>query len=190
MILGNASSVWDQTGRLLHELARRVGRGPYTGHSIAFIGDGLLITPPAVTSAEPGWRQYALSIWDIAGGTVAKSIKGPEPDGSVWQHNWANAFDVSRDQSLAATVSTSGQRITLYSARTWQVLWTIEVTARDGFVDSIDISPDGQFIAAGFGSNYVKIFATSTGALVRAFVAFEPPYNALAGSHQSRWYHF
>ncbi len=96
------------------------------GNSIAFLNQGklLLTFPNESGSSENG----ALSVWDIARNKLLHGVPGPFP-GRNFRYNEARYFAVSRDQSMAAVVSSilPAEPVTISATRDWTRLRTISM---------------------------------------------------------------
>ena len=148
---GGVLTVWDSNGHRINQITR-AGGGPTVYGSIAFVaGSSRLVFPPP--DAVP--NSAAFSVWDVASGSIVRTVSGPQPDGT-YDLNRAEHFMTTPDQVFLAmaTFATFGGRgsrnleknVVVYDTRSWRVVQSMKVLPG---VSSLCVFGGGRLIAVG-----------------------------------------
>lgn len=169
-------TIWDaNTGKVVQQLERRLA----FGDSLAFLpGDKYLLTPTAYQKTPDDGRA-AVSLWDLATGTMVRNVSGPFPAAGV-NENMADGFSLDRDGRVLAVLF-HGQlpfSFGIYETESWKLARTFRPRSGlagkpgAGLAAAIAVSPDGKFVAVGLFGGAIAIYDSSTGALLRSIDAY------------------
>jgi WD40 repeat protein len=188
----NALHVWDlQAGREVAQLAGHAGAvgcaafSPDGRRALSGGGD-----PPAIRDAAPKQEDFALILWDVAGGREVRRFPGHAAPVN------AGAFSPDGRRVLSASGAfTPGQpnRPPPGAADNSQRLWDAQ-TGREvrrfpghaGAVLCAAFSPDGRHVLSGAADGVLRLFDAETGQEVRRFAGHTAPVRCLTFSPDGR----
>ena len=185
---GGILTVWDSHGHRINQF-KRVGGGPTVYGSIAFVaGSSRLVFPPPEAVPDSA----AFSVWDVASGSIVRTVDGPQPDDD-YPLNRAYHFMTSPDQAFLAMATFGGRgsrtlekNVVVYDTRSWRPVQTMK--ALPG-VSSLCVFGGGRLIGLGtIISGRIIVMDLASGRTVKEIQAYEEsPYGnvqlgAVAGS--------
>jgi WD40 repeat protein len=185
---GDVLTVWDSHGYRINEF-KRMGGGPTVYGSIAFVaGSSRLVFPPPEAVPDSA----AFSVWDVASGSIVRTVSGPQPDDD-YPLNRAEHFMTSPDQAFLAMATFGGRgsrnlqkNVVVYDTRSWRLVQSMKVLPG---VSSLCVFGGGRLIGLGtiIGGRII-VMELATGLTVKQIQAYEEsPYGnvqlgAVAGS--------
>jgi WD40 repeat protein len=174
-------TLWDpQTGKMVWDVV-----GDRTGsEALAFSNDGrLLLTTVAKTGSED--QDAALTLWDVATGTVAGRVAGYYPNkGPV--ANFARHISLDRAHGLLALIASDnpGEPVGIYDMKDWALQGTVAV-AKDT-PEAVAFGPDGT-LAVGTIGGQIALFDARTRTLKRIIDSGPTGVESLAYSPDGRY---
>jgi WD40 repeat protein len=174
-------TLWDpQTGKIIWDVV-----GDRTGsEALAFSNDGRLLLT-TIATAGPEDQNAALTLWDVATGTVAGRVAGLFPnEGGV--ANFARHISLDRAHGLLVVIASHGpgKPVGIYDMRDWALKGTVAVT--DDTAEAIALGSD-RTLAVGTIGGQIALFDARTRMLKRVIDAGPAGINALAYSPDGRY---
>jgi tricorn protease-like protein len=155
-------------------------------NSLFFMPDNNKVLAPAKPSPD------ALSIWDISRGQVDRNIPSPFPDDKY--RNVTYWVSMSKDGSIAASTTLSGDYVAVYSLKDGKVIrkWVLGDPREFRRIGAIALSPDGKYLAVIKNiedniSKEISILNISTGLESLSITGVCGTTNALAFSPDSQF---
>jgi WD40 repeat protein len=152
------------------------------------------MSPSGSEVAAGGILSPLVSIWDVETGRLIRHIKGLK--GST------QALAYSPDgQSLAVgrgMITSADTCVIIFQVGTDTILQRLKpppiathwAPAGVGMVDSLQYSPDSQFLAVAFGGGGIGIYEVATGRLIKRMTVYTPTFKAVAYSPNGRYLAF
>jgi WD40 repeat protein len=162
-------TLWDvKSGARLGGLANERGVGT-SGTSLAFTADGKSLIAP-ITNSAAEHQHVAMTVWDVASGSITRQIPGPLPDKPIGYNN-GQSLALSPDGTvLAISVYPLDHLCALYDTAHWGLIGLLRVD--EVMPQMLAFSPDGSVLAiAGQGSSIV-LFDPATRRRLRVIEAF------------------
>ncbi|UVT17200.1 MAG: WD40 repeat domain-containing protein [Nitrospira sp.] len=152
------------------------------------------MNPSGTEVAAGGILSPLVSIWDVETGRLVRHIKGLKGSTQVLAYSPdGKSFAVGRGMITSADIC-----VFLFQAGTGTILQrlvpppiaTSFASKGVGMVESLQYSPDSQFLAVTFRGGGIGIYEVATGQLIKRKTVYTPSFGALAYSPDGKYLAF
>lgn len=152
------------------------------------------MSPSGSEVAAGGILSPLVSIWDVETGRLIRHIKGLKGSTQALAYSPdGKSFAVGRGMITSADTC-----VFIFQAGTDTILQRLTpppiathwAPAGVGMVDSLQYSPDSQFLAVAFGGGGIGIYEVATGRLIKRTTVYTPSFGALAYSPNGKYLAF